>query len=154
MSRLTSTATRVLAIDEVIEIAAPADVVWRVLTDLDRYGEWNPFVVACRSTLVPGEPIVMRVRVLPWFAQPQTETIFEHVPGRRFSYGVAGGASAPIRSRRSHDVEALGPDRTRYTSRFALDGWAAPIVRTLLGGRLRHGFHAMTAAIGERALKV
>lgn len=144
----------ILAIDESIEIAVPAAVVWQVLTDLDRYGEWNPFVVACRSTLVPGEPIVMRVRVLPWFAQPQAETVFEHVPGRRFSYGVDGGALAPIRSRRSHDVEALGPDRTRYTSRFALDGWAAPVVRTLLGGRLRHGFHAMTAAIGEHALKV
>ena len=136
------------------EIAAPADVVWRVLTDLDHYDEWNPFVVTCRSTLVPGEPIVMRVRVLPWFAQPQAETVFEHVPGRRFSYGVDGGALAPIRSRRSHDVEALGPDRTRYTSRFALDGWAAPVVRTLLGNRLRHGFHAMTAAIGARSLAV
>lgn len=143
-----------LAIEESIEIDAPAEVVWHVVTDLDRYGEWNPFVVACRSTLEPGAPIVMRVRVLPWFAQPQTETIFEHVRGRRFSYGVAGGALAPIRSRRSHDVEALSPDRTRYTSRFALEGWAAPIVRTLLGGRLRHGFHAMTAAIGERASKI
>jgi hypothetical protein len=29
-----------------IEIAAPIDVVWRVMTDLGRYPEWNPFVVA------------------------------------------------------------------------------------------------------------
>jgi len=29
-----------------VEIAAPIDVVWRVMTDLPRYCEWNPFVVA------------------------------------------------------------------------------------------------------------
>jgi hypothetical protein len=29
-----------------VEIAAPIDVVWRVMTDLPRYREWNPFVVA------------------------------------------------------------------------------------------------------------
>ena len=29
-----------------IDIAAPVAVVWDVVTDLDRYGEWNPFVVS------------------------------------------------------------------------------------------------------------
>lgn len=32
-----------------IDIAAPIDVVWRVMTDLPRYGEWNPFVVAIQA---------------------------------------------------------------------------------------------------------
>ena len=49
-------------ITETLDVAAPAATVWRVVTDLDRYPEWNPFVVACRSTLEPGAPIDMRVR--------------------------------------------------------------------------------------------
>ena len=140
-----------LVIDETIDVAAPPDVVWRVITDFDRYDEWNPFVVACRSTLVPGEPITMRVRLVPWLVQPQRETVFEHVPGVRFSYGVDGGTLGAIANRRSHEVTATADGRTRYGSRFALSGWLAPLVRVLLRGRLEHGFHAMTIAIRDRA---
>jgi len=122
-----------------------------VITDLPRYPEWNPFVVACRSTLAPGSPIVMRVRVLPFVAQPQTETIFEHVPGRRLSYGLAGLPLGALASRRSHEVESLADDRARYVSRFELSGWLAPLVQTLLGGRLTAGFTAMSRALVARA---
>lgn len=134
-----------------LEAAAPAATVWDVVTDLARYPEWNPFVVACRSTLVPGSPIVMRVRVVPFVAQPQSETIFEHVPGRLLSYGLAGLPLGALASRRSHEVESLSSDRSRYVSRFELRGWLAPLVRALLGGRLTTGFTGMSHALVARA---
>ncbi len=134
-----------------LEVAAPAATVWNVVTDLARYPEWNPFVVACRSTLEPGSPIVMRVRVLPFVAQPQRETILEHVPGRRLSYGLTPLPLGVLASRRSHEVEALGPERARYVSRFELSGWLAPLVAMLLGQRLRAGFTAMSSALVARA---
>ena len=140
-----------LVIEESVEIAAPPGLVWDVITDLARYGEWNPFVVACRSTLVPGDPIVMRVRLVPWLVQPQREIVFEHVAGVRLCYGLDGGTFGAIASRRCHELEALGSSRTRYRSRFQLAGWLAPVVRALLGHRLEHGFHAMTTAIRDRA---
>ncbi|HXK24608.1 MAG TPA: SRPBCC domain-containing protein [Myxococcota bacterium] len=134
-----------------VEIAAPAERVWQVIVDLDRYPEWNPFVVACRSSLRVGEPIDMRVRVMPFFAQPQRETILEHEPGRRLCYGLPRRGSGALVSRRCHEVESLGPERTRYVSCFELEGWMEPGVRTLLGRRLAQGFAAMSAAIGVRA---
>ena len=140
-----------MKIDHTLEIAAPVATVWSVISDLDRYPEWNPFVVECRSSLQPGAPIAMRVRVFPGFAQPQTETIFAHVPGRFLSYGVAPMPLGMLASTRSHEVTALGADRTRYDSRFELRGWLAPIVRTLLAGRLAHGFAAMSNAIKTRS---
>ena len=140
-----------LVIEHDLEIAASAERVWQVIVELDRYPEWNPFVVACRSSLVVGEPIDMRVRVLPWFAQPQRETILEHQPGRRLCYGVPGDALGALASRRCHEVSALGPARARYVSRFALSGWLMPVVRGLLGARLRAGFTAMSEAIQRRA---
>lgn len=140
-----------MRITETLDIAAPAETVWTVITDLDRYPEWNPFVVACRSTLQPGSPIDMRVRVLPFVAQPQRETIFEHAPGRLLSYGLAPLPLGALASRRSHVVESVAPERARYVSDFRLDGWLAPVVQGLLGRRLAAGFAAMSTAIKARA---
>ncbi len=140
-----------LVIDQVLEIDAPAAVVWQVITDLQAYEQWNPFVVSCRSTLTVGAPIAMRVRLFPWFAQAQHETVFDHVPGKRFCYGLDGGALGAIISRRCHELQALGPGSTRYRSHFELSGWLAAVVGLLLGGRLRHGFDAMTSAVKRRA---
>ena len=138
-------------IDLTREIAAPPEIVWRVITDLGAYGEWNTFVVRCESTLRPGDPIRMWVHVVPWFAQAQTEMVFEHVPLERLCYGVAAGRFGPIRSRRCHEIRAAAGGRTHYRSHFELAGVAHPIVRLLLGERLRKGFTSMTDALARRA---
>ena len=140
-----------LVITHTLEIAAPSATVWSVITDLASYPAWNPFVVACTSTLEVGAPIAMRVRVFPLFAQPQREQILEHVPGRRLAYGIPIRPLGSLASRRSHEVTPIAPDRTRYVSHFELNGWLAPLVALLLGSRLRHGFTAMSAAIKTRA---
>jgi hypothetical protein len=140
-----------LVIEHAHEIEAPAERVWQVICDLDRYPEWNPFVVACRSSLAVGEPIEMRVRVLPWFSQSQREQVFVHLPGRRLCYGLPRRPLGALASRRCHELEPLSASRCRYLSRFELSGWLAPLVRALLGARLRTGFAAMSAALCARA---
>lgn len=139
------------AIDHSVEIEAPAETVWQVITDLDAYGEWNPFVVGCRSTLAVGDPIDMKVRLFDSFTQKQREEILEHVSGKRLAYGVVGMPLGALKSLRSHEVHALGADRARYDSHFELNGWLAPLVRMLLGARLRKGFDGMTRALARRA---
>jgi hypothetical protein len=139
-----------LVIDHVHSVDAPAGRVWAVVCDLASYPEWNPFVIACSSTLEVGDPIWMRVRLIG-FAQPQREQILEHEPGRRLCYGLAPSRLGALSSRRSHEVEPLGADRSRYTSHFELRGWLAPLVSFLLARRLRAGFSAMSAALVARA---
>ena len=134
-----------------VEIAAPVERVWEVIADLDRYPEWNPFVVAARSTLAVGDPISMRVRLLPFLVQPQRETILECVPGERLCYGLAGVKGGLLRSRRCHLLRALTPERSEYRSDFELSGRLVPIVRGLLGGRLTVGFASNTQAVADRA---
>lgn len=136
---------------ETLEIEAPVALVWEVITDLPRYPEWNPFVVGVWSSLEVGEPIAMRVRVLPFFAQPQRETVLECLPQQRLCYGVEGVPLNALRSLRYHELRPDGPERTHYCSHFELDGWLAPVTRTLLGRRLERGFDAATQALKERA---
>lgn len=139
-----------LVIEHVLDIAASADVVWEVLTDLPRYGEWNPFVIECRSTLVPGEAIDLRVR-LRAKPQDQREWMTQMVPGERFAYGMKPFPLGALSSRRSHELAPLPDGRTRYRSHMQLDGWLVPVVRALLGENLRRGFSEMSAAVCTRA---
>lgn len=141
-------------IDQPVEVHASAATVWRVLTDLPAYPQWNPFVLECRSTLEVGAPIDMEVQLTSWFRKHQQETILEHVPQQRLCYGYTIPFLGALSSRRCHDLEPLGPDRVRYRSHFALSGWLAPIVQLLFGGSLQRGFHAMTEAVQQQAERV
>jgi hypothetical protein len=138
-------------ITQVLDIEAPVQVVWEVITDLRLYGEWNPFQVSARSTLTPGDPIVMQVQIFDLFTQRQTETILECEPERTLAWGLSGGALAAVRSRRAHELEANGESSTRYRSQFELDGWLASTTQRLLGSRLEAGFEAASLALKERA---
>jgi hypothetical protein len=140
-----------LVIAHDLSVRAPASRVWEVITDVDHYPEWNPFVVQCVSTLAVGDPIAMRARVLPFLAQPQREWILEHEPGRRLCYGIASMPLGALASRRCHEVSAEGSSHARYVSHFELSGWLAPVVAVLLGRSLRRGFTAMSTALVARA---
>ncbi|MFI6041357.1 SRPBCC family protein [Nocardia sp. NPDC051321] len=137
-------------IDATVDIDAPADLVWQVLTDFPRYGEWNPFVSECSSSLVPGEPIDMLVHL---GARPrrQREFIRSHTPGHELSYAMKPVPLNTLHSLRSHTLTPLDSNRTRYESHFELAGWLHPVVVALLGKHLQRGFAAMTAGVKERA---
>ena len=93
----------------------------------------------------------MRVRVLPFFAQPQREWILSHEPGRSLGYGIRPLPFGALASSRTHEVEPRPDGRARYVSRFELRGWLAPLVSLLLGGRLEAGFASMSRALCRRA---
>jgi hypothetical protein len=142
-----------IIIDHELDIDATAETVWRVIADLPRYGDWNPFVVSCKSTLKLNTPIKMRVKVMPFFAQPQQETILEHLPGEALSYGIKMPLGM-LSSHRRHRVSETEPGRARYVSTFKLEGWLSPVVKLFVGAQLQRGFNDMSAAIGRRALAI
>jgi uncharacterized protein YndB with AHSA1/START domain len=45
-----------------IDIAAPPERVWEVLTQLAAYPEWNPFIVRAEGTVAVGERLSPRMQ--------------------------------------------------------------------------------------------
>lgn len=132
------------------KVSAPKEVVWDVIADIDAYPEWNTFVVGCKSSLEVGKPIMMWVRVLPWFAMPQRETVFAHRAGEFLEYGIKLPLGM-LRSSRQHVVTAVDENHAQYDSIFRLQGWFAPVVKLLLKGQLQRGFNDMTSGVVARA---
>ena len=70
-----------------VDIDAPASLVWEVLTDLERYPQWNPFCPRIESTLKLGDPVHMHISV-PGTSetQPVSETLVACEPQRLLSW--------------------------------------------------------------------
>jgi len=140
-----------LEIDHVVDIDAPPEVVWRVLTDFENYPEWNPFAVRCRTSLVPGEPIDMMVKLGPGPLRKQREWIRTHTPGQEFSYAIKPVPGGVLRSMRQQSIAPLDGNRTRYTAHFEIGGLALPLVRLLMGRALRQGFDGLAVGLKAQA---
>lgn len=53
------------SIETSIVIAAPIDCVWSVLTALDRYADWNPYLVRIEGNAVAGTTITVHSVTVP-----------------------------------------------------------------------------------------
>ena len=49
-------------IEHTVDIEAPAATVWQILTDIDHYAEWNPFMPRLSGRLALGERLTLTVR--------------------------------------------------------------------------------------------
>jgi hypothetical protein len=134
-----------------IEIRAPLDAVWEVLTDFSAYPEWNPHIrrvrgnpraggrLTIRSEPPTGRPVVLRPVVTVW--DPPTELrwrgTFVH---RRLFSGEHG-----------FKLESLDNDRVRFHQDETFSGLLVPLYARLRLNRTRDGFARVNEALRERA---
>ena len=140
-----------LGLDHVVDINASPEEVWRVLTDFENYEQWNPLAVRCATSLVPGEPIDMWVRLGPGPLRKQREWVRTCTPGQEFSYTMKPVPPGALRSLRTQQLSDLGDGRTRYTAHFEVRGWLSPVVQLLFGRALKHGFDGVAAGLKTQA---
>jgi uncharacterized protein YndB with AHSA1/START domain len=69
-----------------IEIAAPPERVWRVLTDVDRWHEWTPSITSARRQGDAPFAVGTRVSVRQPRLLPAVWTITRIEPGRAFDW--------------------------------------------------------------------
>lgn len=138
-------------IDRVLEIDAPAEIVWRVLTDFPRYGEWNPMAPQVACDLRPGGAIDMTVRLRGDKPRRQREWINSVGPGHTFSYSMKPIPAGALASERVQRVEEIDASRSRYVSHFEIRGWLRPVVIALYGAAMRRGFEAAALGLKRQA---
>ena len=80
------------ALDHSVHIDAPADVIWSLISDLPRMGEWSPFCIGARmggngAAPAPGTRFTGRNRN-GWHRWNTKCTVVASVPGREIAWTV------------------------------------------------------------------
>lgn len=131
-------------------IDAPPDVVWRILTDLDGYGSWNPYYPRAEGALAEGGSVTLHAQ-LPGgrsgAAKIRIRTVRPSEELRWTShFGLPGLMDANHRFR----LVPVEPGRTRLDQHETLRGLVI-----LLGGgivaQIRQGCESMADALRVRA---
>ncbi|MCB0918474.1 MAG: SRPBCC domain-containing protein [Actinobacteria bacterium] len=133
-----------------IEIDASPDVVWKVLTDLERYHDWNPFIVSSRGELRQGETLVNRMQPPGGRAMTFKPKVTEVDDGAVFEWLGHLGVPGLFDGRHRFELQAAGNGTLLRQDEY-FSGVLVRLMRKNLDGGTTEGFHAMNRALKERA---
>jgi hypothetical protein len=132
-----------------IEIDAPPERVWSVLSDFGSFGEWNPFIPAIEGEAKVGSRLAVTIQPPGGKRMTFKPTVLNADPDRELRW--LGRVVVPGLADGEHvlGLEPLAVERTRFVQREEFRGplWL------LLGGTLKkteHGFVAMNEALKRR----
>ncbi len=134
-----------------IEINAPPERIWRILTDFSAFPEWNPFIRRATGDLVPGARL--EVKLQPSGARGMTfrPTVLKADVNRELRWlghlfvpGLFDGEHAFV-------VEPIGASRVRFVQRESFRGLLVPLLARGLETDARRGFEEMNRALKARA---
>jgi hypothetical protein len=133
-----------------IDIEAPPERVWSVLTDLNAFSEWNPFIREARGDLRPGSELDIRIQPPGGRLIRFRPTVIKVDPRRELRWLGRTGVRGIFDGEHVHQLEPVAGDGTRYTQSERFSGifawFAGGIVKKTLVG-----FAAMNAALKQRA---
>ena len=118
--------------------ATPAEV-WQVLTDLEGWADWNPFITSSIGTPEVGETLVNRMEPPGGKAitfKPKV-TVVEDT--KTFEWLGKLGFSGVFDGRHRFEVEA-SPTGTRFVQSETLDGMLVRVMRKSLDTKTTSGF--------------
>ncbi len=134
-----------------VTIEAPTDVVWEVLTDLDSYEEWNPFVVQSSGRAEVGERLVNRMQPPGGKAITFKPVVTEVEPHQSFEWLGRLGLPKVFDGRHRFELHPSPGGGTTVQHSEQFDGVLVRAMRSGLDTRTRAGFEAMNAALKSRA---
>jgi hypothetical protein len=136
-------------ISKEIVIDSPPEVVWEILTDLDAYGSWNPFLIDAGGKTEPGERLSITGKATEkgFTFHPR---VTESVPGQRLAWvGKLGGVPGLFTGEHRHELEVTS-EGTRYTQSENFSGILVPFTGKIIA-ETEAAFERMNQALKERA---
>ena len=133
-----------------IEVEAPAERVWAVLLDFERFPDWNPFIRSIRGQALVGsrlEVLLGASGTRPMRFRPTVKAV---VPNRELRWLGRLGLPRLFDGEHIFQIEPLGPTRAQFVQRERFRGLFVPLLARSLNRDARRGFEEMNRALRER----
>jgi hypothetical protein len=133
-----------------IEIAAPPERVWAILTEFAAYPAWNPFIRKIEGAPVVGTRLAVRIEPPGGRGMAFRPTVLTVEPNRELRW--LGRVLLPgiFDGEHSFRIEPLEGGRVRLVQAERFTGLLVPVLGGMLGNT-QQGFQAMNQALKERA---
>ena len=133
-----------------IEIQATPEKVWQVLTSLDQYSEWNPFIHHAIGKAKVGETVDITARS---GSKEMTFhcTVIKVEPNKELCWKYHIGLPFLFRGEHSFSIEKAEGNKIRFIDREICTGLLASTQAKNMDTNSRQGFEAMDKALKARA---
>ena len=134
-----------------IEIDAPADRVWRLLTEFDGYPDWNPFLRRASGEVKEGARLEVYMQPSGGRGMTFRPTVIRAEPNREFRWLGHLGVSGLFDGEHSFTIEPLEGNRVRFVQSERFTGVLVPLMLLMIEKDTKRGFEEMNQALKERA---
>src|SRR3989441_13199158 len=132
-----------------IEIA-PVERVWEVLTDFDRFPDWNPFIRRIRGNAQVGSRLDVFLGASGTRGMRFRPSVTKVVPTRDPRWLGRLGLPRLFDGEHIFQIEPLGPSRARSIQRERFRGLLVPLMARSLNRDARRGLEEMNHALQAR----
>jgi len=132
-------------------IVASPEAVWEVLTDFERYPEWNPSLPSISGELRSGSTVSLTL-AMPGRPSPKVKgTLGDVEPGRRLTWHGNVGGDWLFAGTREFLIDAQSDGTVRFTHVEDVRGVLFPLFRAVMGSAIQRHHDALNVALTERA---
>ena len=132
-----------------IIINAPAEKVWNILTDFEKFPEWNAFILSIEGEQKVGAQLTVGLKngnstsvFKPKVVVYEKNKAFEWKG--RLPVGMFNG-------HHQFKIEKLSDTQVKFVHKEDFSGWLSGLIMKMIGEQTRHGFEAMNEALKNRA---
>jgi hypothetical protein len=134
-----------------IEINAPAERVWSMLTDFGSFPEWNPFIRRLEGEAKQGAKLEVRLEPPGGRGMTFRPTIRRFEANREFAWLGRVVLPGVFDGEHVFAIEPVGSGKVRFVQRERFTGVLAPLILRMVGESTQRGFQEMNQALKERA---
>jgi hypothetical protein len=134
-----------------VDVDAPPERVWQVLTDFAAYPQWNPFIVRAEGDARRGGRLTLRMQPVGGRAVTFRPTVLEATPARRLRWLGHLLVTGIFDGEHSFTIEPLGEGRARLVQQEDFRGLLVPLMARSLDRRTLPGFERLNQALKRRA---